>query len=364
MKNYHMFIPNYTIGVDCYKEIPYVTRRYGKKAVVIGGKKAMEKTRDALLNGIVGSDVEITDFVWYGGEASYENADIIMQMDCVKDADMIFAVGGGRALDTCKIVKDKMDKPMFTFPTLGSNCSASTSIAVIYKPDGTLNNYFYATTPPEHVFINSKIVAESPEDLFWAGIGDCISKELEVEIAIRNHDVSHTPMMGRQMSKICIDPIVKYGKKAYEDCKNNEVSFEIEQVALDILISTGFASNFTTTEDDYYYNSSLAHAFYNGTTVIPNCAHNHLHGEIVSFGSLVLLTYDKQYEQLEKLMNFQKEMGLPLTLQDMDITYEDLDAIAERASVTREWTCVPYEVTKEKFIAAIKECDEIGKKFK
>ena len=364
MKNYHMFLPNYTIGVGCYKEIPYITRRYGKKAVVIGGKTAMEKTKALLLDGIAGSDITITDFIWYGDDATFENADILAEMDVVKEADMIFAVGGGRVVDTCKVVKEKLDKPMFTFPTLGSNCAASTSIAVIYKPDGTLNRYFYSVTPPEHVFIESKVIAESPADLFWAGIGDCISKELEVELAIRNDDVAHTPMVGKQMSKLCIDPILRYGKKAYEDCKNNTVSFEIDQIALDILISTGFASNFTTTEDDYYYNSSLAHAFYNGSTVIPNCAHKHLHGEIVSFGNLVLLTYDKQYEKLEELMKFQKSLELPLTLEEIGLTYEDLDALTEKASSVREWTCAPYEVTKEKFIAAIKECDEIGKKFK
>ena len=41
--SYNEFLPCYSIGDDCYKEIPYVTRRYGKTAVVIGGKTAMEK---------------------------------------------------------------------------------------------------------------------------------------------------------------------------------------------------------------------------------------------------------------------------------------------------------------------------------
>ncbi|MCD8036351.1 MAG: iron-containing alcohol dehydrogenase family protein [Clostridiales bacterium] len=364
MKGYHIFIPNYSVGVDCYKEIPWVTRKYGKKAVVIGGKTAMEKAKDALLDGIAGSDVEITDFIWYGGEASYENAEELMKLDAVKNADMIFAVGGGRVMDTSKIVKERLDKPFFTFPTLGSNCAATTSIAVIYYPDGRVNNYFYAETPAEHVFINTKIIADSPANMFWAGIGDAISKELEAQLAIRGHEVDHTPLMGNQLSLICIDPLIKYGKKAYEDCKNSADSFELEQVALDIIITTGMVSNFMTTENDYYYNSSLAHGFYNGTSVIPACTQNHLHGEVVSFGSLVLLVYDKNYDECDKIMAFHKEMGLPLCMADIEITDDDLQAIADRTAQSREWTCVPYEVTKEKFIAAIKECDERGKKFK
>ena len=364
MKGYHIFIPNYTIGSDCYKEIPWVTRKYGKTAVVIGGKTAMSKVKDALSDGIADSDLKITDFIWYGGEATYENADEISAMDCVKAADMIFAVGGGRVMDTCKVIREKLDKPMFTFPTIGSNCAATTSIAVIYHPDGSVNNYYFSKTPPEHIFINTKVIAESPEKLFWAGIGDCISKELEAEISIRGHKASHTPLMGHHLSKMCIEPIIEYGQKAYEDCKNNTDSYELEQVVLDIIVSTGFVSNFMTTENDYYYNSSLAHGFYNGTSVIPNCIHNHLHGEIVSFGSLVLLTYDKNYDECDRIMSFHKEMALPVCMEDIGLTEADLPAVAERASVTKEWTCVPYEVTKEKFIAAIKECSERGKRFK
>lgn len=57
-----------------------VARNYGKKAVVIGGKTAMEKTKDALLEGIKGSDLEITDFIWYGGDSSYENGNALTRI--------------------------------------------------------------------------------------------------------------------------------------------------------------------------------------------------------------------------------------------------------------------------------------------
>ena len=29
--SYSVYLPNYSIGEDCYKEIPAVARRYGKK---------------------------------------------------------------------------------------------------------------------------------------------------------------------------------------------------------------------------------------------------------------------------------------------------------------------------------------------
>mgnify|MGYP003219402671 CR=1 FL=1 len=46
--SYSVYLPNYSIGENCYKELPYVARNYGKKAVVIGGKTAMENKRCTL----------------------------------------------------------------------------------------------------------------------------------------------------------------------------------------------------------------------------------------------------------------------------------------------------------------------------
>ena len=55
----------------------------------------MSKAKDKILEGIKDSDVEILDFIWYGGDSTYENGNALIDMDVVKKADMIFAVGGG-----------------------------------------------------------------------------------------------------------------------------------------------------------------------------------------------------------------------------------------------------------------------------
>ena len=41
MDNYTMLLPNYTIGAKCYDEICRFCAPYGKKAVIIGGHKAL-----------------------------------------------------------------------------------------------------------------------------------------------------------------------------------------------------------------------------------------------------------------------------------------------------------------------------------
>ena len=147
MLSYSVFLPSYSVGEDCYQQIPYVTRKYGKTAVVIGGKTAMEKARQELDAAVQGSDVQILDYIWYGGDSNYENVEMLKADSRVQEADMLFGVGGGRACDTVKTLADMLDKPFFTFPTLASNCAACTAITVMYNPDGSFKEYYYMHAP-------------------------------------------------------------------------------------------------------------------------------------------------------------------------------------------------------------------------
>lgn len=368
MGNYSIFLPSYSVGEDCYKEIAYVTRKFGKKAVVIGGKTAMEKVKPQLLQALEQSEIEILDFIWYGGDSTYENVELLKKNPLLQKADMIFGVGGGRACDTVKTLASKEDIPFFTFPTLASNCAACTAISVIYNQDGTFREYDYLKTPAYHTFINTKIIADSPTKLLWAGIGDALSKECEVLFASRDKPMYHTPEMGIAISRICTKPLLMYGKQALEDCDAKKPSFALEQVALDIIMSTGIVSNFVTHQaqadpnDNFYYNSSIAHCVYYGASMIPVCE-KYLHGEIVSFGVLCLLTYDNQIELRDEIMKFNHSIGLPITLKQVGIQKKDLFLIAKKASSVVEWTYIPGTASKEKFIEAMEKTDFAGREF-
>ena len=80
--------------------------------------------------------------------------------------------GGGRAIDTVKTAADILGKPFFSVPTVSSNCAPVSAIAVIYKDDGALDHYHFPKRCPEHCFIDTTVILDSPEELFWAGIGD------------------------------------------------------------------------------------------------------------------------------------------------------------------------------------------------
>ncbi|MEA4971946.1 MAG: iron-containing alcohol dehydrogenase family protein [Candidatus Metalachnospira sp.] len=360
--NYDMILPDYSIGESCYKSVPYWARRYGKKAVVIGGKTAIEKSKETLLTAIKDSELEITDFIWYGGDSNYENVEVLKKNPIVQNADILFGVGGGRAIDTVKVLAAEIDKPVFDFPTIASNCAPTTSLSVMYNADGTFKQYHYCGKPVDHTFINTQIIAEAPSQLLWAGIGDALSKECESSYAAKGDNLFHTTLTGVCLGQVCTTPLVEYGAKALDDCRNNTTSYELQEVILSIIVSTGLVSNFTTNKDDlFYYNSSLAHAFYNGSTVVP-ATEKHRHGEIVSFGVLCLLAADKNYAELERIAKFNKSVGLPVTLKDVEVSRKDVDAIVKKATLTTEWKFKHADMSEEIFKAAILEADAFGEK--
>ena len=131
--SYDVNLPNYTVGADAYDSVASICSKYGKKAVAIGGKTAMSVVKEKMLESLKGTEVEITEFVWYGGESSYENVEILKNTKAVIEADMIFAIGGGKATDTAKTLSDIIGKPVFTFPTIASNCSACTAVSIMYR---------------------------------------------------------------------------------------------------------------------------------------------------------------------------------------------------------------------------------------
>ncbi len=352
------FLPDYTVGPEAYKDVAAVCGKYGTKAIAIGGKRALAAAKGELEKALNGSGIKILDFVWYGGEASFENAENIMALDKFAQADMIFAFGGGKALDTCKYSAYVSKKPVFTFPTIAGTCAAASSEAIMYYPSGVMRETVETGRPAVHIFINTKIIAEAPEVYLWTGIGDTMAKHFETSLAGRGKELSHGEALGIEMGSMCYKPLVKYSKKALDDCKNNVSSYDLEQICLCNIVTTGLVSGFINSS----LNSNIAHSIFYGMTVLPQIEKDHLHGEVVSYGVLVLLIYDNQLERLDELYPFYKSIGLPTKLADIDVKMEELTPVIDKCLDVEDIRNVPYEVTREKLMEAITYLEEYNLK--
>lgn len=361
-----LYLPAWSIGPDCYNEVYDIVRPYGKKVAVIGGKTAMSIAVPELKKVLDSTDLELSEPIWFGGEASYENAAMLEAMPEVKDADIIFGIGGGRAMDTAKCAAGHLNKPIFAFPTLASNCAACTTLCVMYYPDGAMRDLYYPKRCAVHTFMNSTIIANSPSEYVWAGIGDSLAKEFESEFAARNDlasfKIQHAPLMGTAIARCCTPAFLTFGEKAMEQIRNHQDGYELQQVTLAIVITAGMVSNLTveTTNEDYFYNDSLAHCFYYGCTVCPG-AHKHLHGEVVSLGILVLLTLDGQFERRNSLFPFYHALGLPMTMADVELTEADMPTLLAKCVTMSNWNYTPYPITEDQFAQAIRDTDQAAK---
>lgn len=341
------FLPSYTIGPDAYDEIPAVCGKFGKTAVIIGGNQS-RAAAEPLIRLAVKGKIEITGSFLYGDDATFENGDKLTEIPEVKAADMIFAVGGGRACDTAKYAAEKLDKPIFTFPTLSSNCASITAVCIMYHPDHTYRANWYRSRPPFHTFINTDVVLHSPREYFWAGIGDALSKEYEVLFNSSGDTPDYFQSIGIRLAGNCSDGLLEKGEEALSDFDKGIDSEAFRYVVQNIIISTGLISNCVPV----IYNSSLAHAIYNSHSQVPHKG-THLHGAVVCYGTLVLLTLDGQKEERDKMLAFTKNTGLPHTLSDIGVERKDAEALTGYALEKPDIRHVPYEITKEAILRAM-----------
>ena len=92
-----------------------------------------------------------------------------------------------------------------------------------------------------------------------------MAKHYECTISSRNDTPAHSDAMGIALSTMCAAPIVRWGRKAMEDCEAHQVTMELTEIILAIIVSTGFVSNFVQVD----YTTGMAHAMYNGFTILP-----------------------------------------------------------------------------------------------
>lgn len=361
MDNYSISLPSYSIGDNVYNKIAEICSPFGKKAVCIGGKTAVSKVRDLLEESVKNTKLKILDFVWYGGEASYENVEMLKSNTAVQNADMIFAIGGGKALDTAKALAFVTGKTVFTFPTIASNCAGTTAVSIMYNRDGSFKEPFFFPAPAKHCFIYTPVIAQSPSKYIWAGMGDTYAKYFEAEMSSRGEDLVHYHELGVTTSAMCLHPLLKYGRTALDDFRAGINSFEVEQVILSVVVTTGIASILLTAEHIIDYNTGLAHAVFYALTSYPHIEERHLHGEVVGYGVLILLLVDNNKEMFKKIYDFNKSVGLPVCLADIEMSEQNLDKLVPMVCSMKDIEHNPYHISEEMVSEAFYELEKYNK---
>lgn len=345
--------PGYSVGTDAYEDIKEICPAYGKKVAIIGGKHALAAAQDKIIAAAKEAGIEIIGPFWYGGEASVENIEMLKPK--VADADMIFAVGGGKAIDTCKVLSHSTDRPFFTFPTIASTCASCTSLGILYHPDGSLREYSFSKIPPKHIFIDTQIIADAPDKYLWAGIGDTMAKHYECTVSSRGDIPAHSDAMGIALSSMCAVPMLRWGEKALADCRAHKVTDELTEVILGIIVSTGLVSNFVQVDYTTHGAVEIEYFFALFILLVNRQQNENSVGDYLSVQMMILFG---ALENGEAVVDCVSKTGLPTKLSDIHATPDDVRTVAEKALKGIDVRKYPYEVTEDMIVDAITELEK------
>ena len=357
MNSYSVYFVDYTIGTDAYEKVPKICRSVGKRVFLIGGAKALQAARGVLEDAIAGSDLEIVDTVLFGEECTYAGIAHLAECALQCKADMIFGMGGGKALDTAKGAAYKAELPVFTFPTIAATCAAATALSVVYKEDGNFDSFYFYDRPARHCFIQLPVIADAPAKYLRAGMGDTIGKYFECHFAARGDQLAHSSALGREISNLCYRPLLVHGVQALNDCMEGKATYELEQTVLANIISTGLVSLMVL--DDY--NCAIAHSVYYGLVLLPGFEETFLHGDVVAYGVLVQLAVDGQAEEMQRLKSFLTELGIPTTLGEMGVKLERsyLKEVLTETVTGPDMEHIPYAVTEDMIFDAMRKVEAL-----
>ena len=354
---YSVNFANYTIGETAYEAVAEVCRPFGKRIFLIGGKLAMQAGKEKLESQIKGSELSIVREEVFGEECTYARMDELAEEAKASEADMIFGMGGGKALDTAKGTAEKAGLPVFTFPTGATYVSPFLGRLDDISTPGIDLIRTIADIFAMYDDIDTQIIAEAPEKYLRAGMGDTLGKYFECHFAARGDRLEHSSALGREISNMCYFPLLEYAEAALEECRHKKAGKALEQAVLANIVSTGLVSLLVLDQ----YNCAVAHSVYYGLVLLDGFEEENLHGDVVAYGVLVQLLVDGEEEKAKEMKTFLKNLKIRTTLKEMgaSVKRETLREVLHEIVTGPDMEHIPYEITEDMVYDAMVKVEEL-----
>ena len=343
-------------------------------AKVIRGSKALTQARVALAQLgsrplVVGGDhtLVVTQPRWqlameqqmqvaqasYGGDCSEAGMAALRQAVTEHQADLIVGVGGGKALDTSKLLAHQCQLPVVTIPTSAATCAAWTALSNVYSEQGAFLYDVSLDRCPDLLILDYDLIQTAPQRTLVAGIGDGLAKWYEASVS-SGHSEQTLTIAAVQQARVLRDILFQ---KSHSALKEPGSAVWREVVDATVLLA-GVIGGLGGAQ----CRTVAAHAVHNGLTHLP--IHNSIHGEKVAYGILVQLRLEEMIQgnglaatARQQLLKFYTEIGLPQKLSDLglgDIRLGELQQAAEIAvAPNSDIHRLPFRVDSEQLMAAM-----------
>jgi glycerol dehydrogenase len=303
--------------------------RLGKRAVGVVDPVVRGEVEPALAAGCASEEI-----AWrpepFPGECTEAAVDRLVTAVRPWNPEMVIAAGGGKALDTGKLLAETLRLPSVMVPTIASTDAPTSRVAVLYTEEHAQLRVVRLRANPSLVLVDTAIIARAPIRFLVAGMGDAVATWPEARTCAAG--AGRTPVGGRPsraalaLAELCYHSILTHGRQARQDAAAGRVSEAVEAIVeANILLSgLGFESG----------GLAAPHSLYAGLSVLP-AGGAYLHGEKVAFGVIVQAVLEGwPAADRETLLDFYHDVGLPSTLGGIGLgsaTAADLRRAAEVA---------------------------------
>lgn len=334
--------------------------KYGKDLFVLVSASGKKRVEGKIAQSVEGTDAKVV-YETFNGECSQKEIDRVVEAFKASGCSVVVGIGGGKIHDTAKAAAYYAGAPVVIVPTIASTDAPCSALSVIYTDEGVFERYLFLPANPTVVQVDTDIVAAAPARLLVSGMGDALATYFEARACqasgASNCVGGKVTLAAMSLARLCYETLLADGLKAKLAVERHVCTKAVENVieANTYLSGVGFESG----------GLAGAHAIHNGLTAIPE-THSLYHGEKVAFGTLVQLVLENApLEELEEVLEFCTEVGLPTTLADLGVenpTQEQLMEVAKLACADADTLHnMPFPVDAESVYAAILAADELGK---
>ena len=356
-----VFPGKYIQGRNALSDLPYVLHVMGENGLLLASPSVISNVLPKYSFIESRKNIHIETF---GGECCSREVERLSGAVHHTKADVIVGMGGGKVIDTAKIVADKTGIPVIVVPTIASTDAPTSGCAVLYSPEGVFDSVYYLKMNPQAVLVDETIIASAPTRFLVSGMGDALATWFEARSCKRsgssNECGGYTTLTAMGIARLCYQTLLRYGMQAKKDAE-----LHLTTPALSCIIEANILMSGLGFES---CGLASAHAIHNGLIALEE-THAFYHGEKVAFGVLAgLYLTGAPVKEKDRVYGFCESVGLPTTFEDLNL---------EKVSRTRLMkaavkTCDPKEaihhetrkVTPEEVLAAMLAADDYGKKRK
>ncbi|MDJ0901698.1 MAG: iron-containing alcohol dehydrogenase family protein [Xenococcus sp. MO_188.B8] len=326
---------------------------FGKSPLIVGGDRSLAKVK-SYLEPIIEQQQLIATEASYLPDCAESSLAKLNQAVAKHQADFIIGVGGGKALDTAKLLAHQCRLPVVTIPTSGATCAAWTALSNIYSEAGGFLYDVSLDRCPDLLILDYSLVRTAPRRTLVAGIGDAIAKWYEASVSSGNSTATLT-IAAVQQARVLRDILLQKSLAALEDPQGEAWREVVDATVLLAGVIGGIGGANCRTV--------AAHAVHNGLTHLTE-AHDILHGEKVAYGILVQLRLEEMIQgnklaiaARQQLLKFYGEIGLPRTLEDLGLADVSIAKLRHAADVAcnekSDIHRLPFTVSSEQLTAAM-----------